>query len=279
MVFGLHWMFRNSRKINCGAFVLWTCTLKLARSKTPFHRGAVVLIEPRDQCDFQTVFCNGQEAARAWGWAHVIVHGHGKFAFWKKMRCAVAAELLPLYYELSGENITSGHDYSDFLKKGELWTWLSRLQFSHVIITQTDVTINTAANIMPFVMEYDYIGCKTRWRQDEYPPSLRGRSIAAVNGGFSLRSVPYTLNASMVFPSRPTRAWPRRKANHWSENHEDVFFAWAIWSLGGKIASGRSIENKWCTQKARSVSRTVAVHKPQMALLNSSRTLFVGACI
>lgn len=275
MVLRLRWILRTDAKLYCAAFVLLTCTWKLARSRTAYGRGALVLIEPRQQCEFQNVFCNDQEAARAWGWTYVIVHGHGSFPFWDEMRCPVAAEVVPLYYELPKENIASGHDYSDWLKKGDLWNWLSRMQFSHVIITQTDVVINTAVDIMPFVRAYDYLGCRTRWHQHEYPPHLRGRSIAAVNGGFSLRSVSYTLNVTKVFPSKQTRTSQRRKADHWSANHEDVYFAWGIWSLGGEIASGQSMERKWCTQRARSASDMVAVHKPHIALLNSSMALFM----
>lgn len=274
MAFGLRWSAWRDARGNFAGILLWSCTWKLARCRTAFSRGAVVLIEPRQRCEFQAVLCNGLEAARAWGWAYVIAHGYGSFAFWNEMRCS-ALDLFPLYYELPKDIIASGQDYSDFLKEGDLWNWLSEKHFSHVIITQTDVIINSAVDIMPFVMTYDFLGCKTRWHQHEFPPHLRGRAIAAVNGGFSLRSIPYTVNATKILPSKSTKSSQMRKAKDWSQNHEDVYFAWAIWILGGDIASGQLIERNWCTQKAKSTSGLVAVHKPDTALFNSLLKLFI----
>lgn len=88
----------------------------------------------------------------------------------------------------------------------------------------------------------------------------------AVNGGFSLRSVAYALLSTRAFPAKTTRAWPKYQTKDWSRNHEDVFFLWGTWLLGGKIPSGRRIERGWCRQKSRTALLQVAVHKPNFEL-------------
>lgn len=231
-----------------------------------FRKGALMLVEPRQHCQFISTYCNAKEAAASWNWDLVIAHGLGARAFWKAMICDGIDGPQPFYYQIGHANFSSGDSYSDFLKRSNLWAWLWSEAFSHVIITQTDVHINPSVSIVPYVMKYDYIGCRTRWRRYEYPPSLRDQGVMAVNGGFSLRSVSYALKSIKAFPANLTKAWPKHQAQDWSGNHEDVFFLWGTWLLGGSIPTGRIVERGWCSQKSSNVLLKVAVHKPYFQL-------------
>lgn len=231
-----------------------------------------MLIEPRCHQRFLQVFCNCLEAAHSWDWILVVAHGQGAFGFWNRMRCPTAGGNTLLYYELPTENFSSGHVYSDFLKKQEMWSWLLSLHFSHAIITQTDVIINSSASVMPFVKQYDFLGCQASWSRFEYPPPLQKQKRIAVNGGFSLRSVPFSLNCTRMFPAEKTQGWPFKKPNQWVANHEDVYFLWGIGQLGGHIPTGKPLESKWCRQRAKSFAHQVALHKPQIRKARSSET-------
>ena len=236
-----------------------------------------MLIEPRYHQRFRQVFCNCLQAAHSWDWILVVAHGHGGFGFWNRMHCPESGGNVPLYYELPTKNFSSGHVYSDFLKQQEMWSWLSSLQFSHAIVTQTDVMINPSASIMPFLEQYDFLGCQASWSRFEYPPPLRNQKCIAANGGFSLRSVPFSLNCTRMFPAEKTQGWPLRKPKHWVANHEDVYFLWGIWRLGGHVPTGQPLESKWCHQRAESFARSVALHKPKLWKPRNSETTKVYA--
>lgn len=231
-----------------------------------FRKGALVLVEPRQQCQFISTYCNAKEAAASWNWHLVIAHGLRASAFWKAMICDGIDGSQPFYYQIEQGNFSSGDSYSDFMKRSNIWAWLWSEEFSHVILTQTDVHINPSVPIMPYVTKYDYIGCRTRWKRYEYPPPLRGHGVMAVNGGFSLRSVSYALKSIKVFPANITRAWPEHQTQDWSGNHEDVFFLWGTWLLGGSIPTGKFVERGWCSQKSPTALLKVAVHKPYFEL-------------
>lgn len=225
-----------------------------------------MLVEPRQLCRFEEVLRNCAEAAAAWKWSLVLVHGRGAVDFWENLRRhAVPVDVPVVYHELHTENFRSGDEYSDFLKKPDFWLWLQTLRFTHVVLTQTDVIINPSKDIRAFVEAYDYIGCRTKWSDFQYPPPLRAQRLVAANGGFSLRSVELALQCTMKYPANKTNAWPKRKPLLWLENHEDVYFLWGVWQLGGGVPTGISVEKSWCNQKRAKILNTIAVHKPRFS--------------